>query len=151
MANTRSIDTGILILRVGVGFLFILHGWGKITGGTETWAKLGGSMSLLGIGFAPTFWGFMAAASEFSGGILLIVGLFVRPASALLLFTMIVATLFKFNGARSGDDPAGLFGAIKEAGYPLSLAFVFLAMLFFGPGLCSLSAKLKGFSGRWFS
>ena len=85
-------DAGILFLRIGIGFAFIfVHGWGKIFGGPELWTKLGGSMANLGITFAPTFWGFMAAAAEFGGGILILFGLFTRPASAFMAFTMPVS------------------------------------------------------------
>ncbi|MEZ4689878.1 MAG: DoxX family membrane protein [Ignavibacteria bacterium] len=59
-------DLGILIIRIGIGISFILvHGLGKITGGPALWEKLGGAMSSFGINFLPTFWGFMAAFSEF--------------------------------------------------------------------------------------
>jgi len=59
-------DIGMLTLRLGSGLIFIfIHGLGKITGGPEHWAKIGGSMSNIGINFLPEFWGFMAAFSEF--------------------------------------------------------------------------------------
>jgi putative oxidoreductase len=151
MTQAKSIDIGILVLRIGIGLMFILHGWPKIAGGVETWKNLGGSMALLGIGFAPAFWGFMAAFAEFAGGLLLIFGLVVRPASFFLLFTMFVATLVKINGAQSGEAPVGVIGSIKAAAHPLSLAFVFLSLIFLGPGLYSLSAKIKGLAGKWYS
>ena len=73
-------DIGLLILRVGIGIMFVLHGLPKLISGSETWTMLGGSMKALGLGFAPTAWGFMAALSEFAGGILLTLGFFFRPA-----------------------------------------------------------------------
>ena len=56
---------GLLVLRIGIGLMFILHGAPKLFGGPEKWGQIGGAMSSLGIGFAPAFWGFMAAVSEF--------------------------------------------------------------------------------------
>ena len=37
----NSKDTGLLILRIGIGVMFMLHGLPKITGGTEQWAQMG--------------------------------------------------------------------------------------------------------------
>lgn len=84
-------DKGILMLRIGIGVMFMCHGFPKLTGGPEVWTKLGGAMSAIGIHFAPAFMGFMAAASEFGGGLLLILGLLTRPACFFLLTTMVAA------------------------------------------------------------
>ena len=69
MFNKYSTDYGLLIIRAGMGILFLIFGWPKIIGGTEMWNGIGGSMANVGIHFAPTFWGFMAAFAEFAGGI----------------------------------------------------------------------------------
>ncbi len=87
-------DVGLLILRVGFGIMFMFHGAPKLFGGPERWGKLGAAMGNFGIDFLPAFWGFMASFSEFFGGILLILGLFFRPACILLTLTMIVAAGF---------------------------------------------------------
>jgi len=122
-------DAGILILRVGVGIAFIFtHGWNKISGGPELWAKIGGSMTNLGITFAPVFWGFMAAISEFGGGILLLFGLFTRPAAALMAFTMVVAATQHLSKL----DPWA------RVIYPTEMFSVFMALLFIGAGKYSL-------------
>ena len=66
-------DTGLLIIRVGVGLSFIfLHGGPKFFGGPEVWERIGCGMGNLGIDFAPVFWGFCAAAAEFLGAICLV-------------------------------------------------------------------------------
>ena len=46
-------NTGLLIMRVGIGILFIYHGYPKITGGPETWSGVGAAMGTFGISFAP--------------------------------------------------------------------------------------------------
>lgn len=117
-------NIGLLILRVGIGVMFIMHGYPKIIGGPDKWEKLGNAMGNLGVDYFPVFWGFMAALAEFGGGILLITGLMFRPACLLMLFTMIVATLHHLN---KGDT-------IMESSHSIELAIVFLGLLFIGPG-----------------
>ncbi len=127
-------DAGILFLRIGIGFAFIfVHGWGKIMGGPELWGKLGGSMANMGITFAPVFWGFMASLAEFGGGILILLGLFTRPASAFLAFTMLVA----FMQHTSKLDPW------NRAIYPMEMFAVFMALLFIGAGKYSIDALIS--------
>lgn len=122
---------GLLILRVGIGITIFFHGLPKIMGGPERWEMLGSTMSNLGINFAPTFWGFMAAFAETVGGILFALGLFFRPAAFLLVGTMIVALTMHLS---QGDD-------FMKYGHALDLLIVFVAALFTGPGRYSLDAK----------
>ena len=89
--DTTKIDTGLLVLRLGIGLQLTLHGWPKMMGGPDKWAKLGANMSLVGLDFAHGFWGFMAAFAEFGGGLLILLGFFTRPAAVLAGFTMFVA------------------------------------------------------------
>lgn len=125
------VNIGLLVLRIGIGISIFFHGLPKITGGPETWTAIGGSMSNLGINFAPTFWGFMAAFSETIGGILFALGLFFRPAAFLLVGTMIVALVMHFS---QGDD-------FMKYGHALDLLIVFVAALLTGPGKYSFDAK----------
>ena len=122
-------DWGLLIARVGVGLMFVfVHGEPKLMGGPERWAKLGTAMEYLGIGFAPTFWGFMAAIAEFFGGLLLALGLFFRPACLGLIATMFVAAAMHLG---RGDTMVQSSHAIEN--------FFFLIGLFLvGPGKFSL-------------
>ena len=41
--NYRHI--GFIILRLGIGAMFMWHGYGKITGGPQMWEKIGGAMA----------------------------------------------------------------------------------------------------------
>ena len=56
----------------------------------------------IGISFAPTFWGFMAGATELTAGVLFLVGFAIRPAAAAMVFVMLVA------GSHSLDRKFGL-------------------------------------------
>ncbi|MFD1185762.1 DoxX family protein [Pontibacter rugosus] len=128
----KSRHFGLLLLRVGIGIMFILHGWPKLAGGPERWEMIGQSMQSLGIDFAPTFWGFMAGFAEAAGGLLLALGLLFRPACFLLVLTMLVATT---KHATAGDGFAGYSHAL-EAG------ILFFSLLFIGPGKYSLDHKM---------
>jgi len=130
-------DFGLLILRVGVGLsMAIFHGWGKITGGPESWERIGGSMSNLNIEFAPVFFGFMAGFAEFVCSCFLILGVLFRPATLLLAFTMIVATVNHVNRPPDAQG-AGWSGA----SHALELAVVYLCLFFTGPGRFSLTMR----------
>jgi putative oxidoreductase len=122
-------DTGLLILRLGVGAAYIIHGLPKLLGGPKTWTALGHSMKYIGLDVFPTFWGFMAALTEGIGGVLLILGIFYRPVCVLLSFTMLIATL-TLAVPKNRD--------IKNALHPLKMAFVFIGLACVGPGRFSV-------------
>ncbi len=130
-------DIGLLILRVGIGIMFIGHGLPKLIAGPEKWLILGGIMNALWVDFTPMAWGFMAALSEFAGGILLVLGFYTRPACFFLLATMIVATSMHI----SRGDPFLNYSHAMEAG------ILFLSLIFIGPGKYSLD-NLIGPTGR---
>src|SRR5689334_1876719 len=93
-------DHGLLLLRVGIGLMFVaVHGWPKVTGGAQVWAGLGKTFNgLWGVSFAPVFWGLMAAVAEFGGGLCLVSGVLFRPACVLMLITMSVAVAANLRG-----------------------------------------------------
>lgn len=124
---------GLLLLRLGFGGMFAFaHGIGKITGGPEEWAKLGGVMKFLGMDFAPAFWGFMAAGSEFFGGILIMLGLLFRPAAGFLFCTMFVAASMHW----------GMGDSLGKASHAIENGIILISLLFIGPGKYSLDQLL---------
>lgn len=125
------VNTGLLVLRIGIGIIFIIHGVPKLLGGVDTWTQLGSVMSILGITFAPAFWGFIAAATEAIGGLFIVFGLLHRPVAVLLLFTMLVAFLMHV----ASNDP---FTVSSNA---LKGLVVFFAMILTGPGIYSLDYR----------
>ena len=65
---SKHYDLGLLIARLGIGLgLLFFHGWGKLMGGPERWAGVGGAMSNFGIDFGHTFFGFLASFAESIG------------------------------------------------------------------------------------
>lgn len=123
-------EIGRVVLRIGIGAMFILHGWPKLSGGPRTWKKLGGAMKSVGIDFAPEFWGFMAAFSEVFGGLAFALGLLFQPACVLLFITMVVAATMHL---RNGDGLGGSSHAIESA-------IVFASAFLLGPGRYSIKA-----------
>lgn len=85
-------DIALLLVRIGVGLMFIfVHGGPKVFGGPEGWTKLGAMIGVLGISFAPTFLGAIAAFSELLGGVMILLGFYTRLGAAIILSTLIVA------------------------------------------------------------
>ncbi len=138
---TKYRDQGLLILRIGIGIMFILHGYSKVFDGPERWEKLGGNMADLGIDFALKFWGFMAGMAEFGGGILLMLGLFFRPACILMFITMFVAASHHWiEAAEAGEN---LKGKIMEGSHAIEAGILFLTLIFIGPGRFSLDERIR--------
>lgn len=129
LSRSWSRDYAILLLRVWLGSMMVVHGWGKVFGGV---GKLTERVASMGFPL-PEFFAWSAALSEFGGGILLILGLFTRPAAFLVFCTMFVAGFI-----RHLDDPFGK----KE----LALTYLVMAVvvLIAGPGKAALDRVLFG-------
>jgi putative oxidoreductase len=135
--NPIHTDFGLLILRLGVGAsMAIFHGWGKISGGPELWARVGGSMGAFGLGFLPEVWGFLAAFAEFGCSILLVLGVLTRPAAILLGFTMFVAVI-----THLGMPPESPRAGWSGASHALELLAVYVTIVLTGPGRFSLGRR----------
>ncbi|MBI4055230.1 MAG: DoxX family protein [Elusimicrobia bacterium] len=126
----RLVPVGILWLRLWVGLALMSHGYGKIFGGgMEGFAQFAVAQKL---GFPlPSFFAWMAALSEFLGGLLLAVGLGTRVAAAFVFINMSVA-FFIYHAA----DPF----RVKE------LAFLYWAvaggLILVGPHRHSLDCRI---------
>lgn len=124
-------NTGLLIIRVGLGIMFIFHGYPKLLGGPDQWTAVGSAMKYTGIDFFPVGWGLLAAVTETFGGFLVILGLAFRPATLLLAITMLVATTMHL---KSGDG-------LNVASHAIEAAIVFIGLTFIGPGRYSVDKK----------
>jgi putative oxidoreductase len=129
---TNCNSTALLLLRLVVGTAFILHGWGKIQH-PFSWA---GPDSTI-----PGFFLFLAALSEFGGGIGLVLGLLTPLWSLGLICTMTVAVYMHMIVRH--DPFVNLTGGMS---YEPALGYLAIAILFlsFGPGKYSLDAKIFG-------
>ncbi len=131
MKKINNIDIGLLIIRLGIGAMFIIHGWGKLTGGPAKWESLGSKVANFGIEFGYTFFGFMAAFAEVFGGLFLILGILWIPANLLLLITMVVATQHHIV---KGD-------AFSSISHPIEAGILFIGLILIGPGRFRLFSR----------
>lgn len=129
LGNYRNF--GLLIIRVGLGLMFIYHGFPKLAGGEKSWAMFGESTKYVGITFWPVVWGFLCAVVETFGGFMLIIGLAFRPVCLLLIIDLLVATFYHLG---KGEGIMGASHAIEDA-------IMFAGLLFLGPGKYSADKK----------
>jgi putative oxidoreductase len=127
----RFQDLGLLILRVGVGLIFLLiHGLPRLLD-PASWAHTGRAVIYLGIDFGHQAWGFLATVAMTLGAVCVILGWAHRPAALALTVTMGVASIWRFYP----------FGGWDSAAYPVMTTIVCLALLLTGPGKISLQGK----------
>jgi len=122
---------GLLIIRIGLGIMFIYHGYPKLIGGEEKWTKIGATAGYVGIHFLPMIWGLLCALVETVGGVLLIMGLVFRPVCILLVLNLIVAVAAMFA---KGEGLDGAAHALEDA-------IVFAGLIFIGPGKYSMDKR----------
>ena len=132
-APNWAASTGLLVVRVVIGFAFLLHGWPKIQNATGWMNEMPNS--------PPAFLQAVAAAIEFGGGILLIFGLFARVVGLLLVAQMAVALALVH--IPNGDPFVGKPGQ-TSAELPCTYLAISLLEAILGPGLWSLDAMLFG-------
>lgn len=101
----QSVDLGLLILRVSMGFsMLILHGWVKFQNFNTIAPKF---MRLFDVVPSNISLG-MAIFAEVVCSVLLIVGFFTRFAALNLVITMAVAFFIQHKGALSGTGSGEL-------------------------------------------
>ncbi len=122
---------GLLLIRIGLGIMFIYHGFPKLMGGPHKWEVLGHATNYVGVYFLPTVWGLLAAIVETGGGFLLIIGLAFRPVCLLLIINLLVAVAMQLKSS----------GGLSDASHAIEDTIVFAGLLFIGPGKYSVDKK----------
>lgn len=127
---------GLLALRAAIGLIFLTHGYPKLTRSAAALQTLfvqhGLSAKLV----------YVSGVLETFAGVLLVVGLFTRPAALLLAAEMGVAIIKVHSGH-------GIM-ALHEYEFPLALGTACLALATVGAGIISADHLLwsEGGSGR---
>lgn len=125
----------LLIMRLVLGAVMIGHGFHKVFGGLHRHVELVASLGL------PGWWAYLSAFAEFFGGLLILAGLLTRVAALAICIDMAVA-IWKVHFHN------GLMG---NGGYefPLSLAALAFALIFFGAGPIGLDQiRAPGSTGK---
>ncbi len=115
---------GLLLLRWGLGAIFIVSGYTKLFGNVRMIFDFFASIGM------PSYMVYVAGAVEFFGGWLLVAGLFTRVAALLLAGQMAIA-IWKAHMGK------GVL-AVNEYAYPLALAVGSFALATCGAGVISI-------------
>ena len=145
LARTETValtakDWGLLFLRIGLGIVFIAHGGQKVFGwfGGPGLAGTVGFMSHMGI---PAPLAYLAAFTEFFGGLGVLLGLLTRAAALGLAVTMLVA-IFTVH------LPHGFFADKQGFEYPFALLMIAFALIATGPGRLAIGDWEPNLLGR---
>ncbi len=133
----KGASWGLLLLRLGVGIVFLLHGFPKMTGHSSdpkvNREGLTRSLRRLGLPF-PSHLALWVGTVEFAGGLMLIIGLWTHWVALALAVIMAVASGRNFIEK----------GFVGSADFPFSLLTTLLALSFLGGGFLSLDRLLFG-------
>ena len=126
-----------LVLRVVAGVIFFAHGAQKLFGWFGGYGLTGTGQFMDSLGLSPGYaMALLAGSAEFFGGLALIIGLLVRPASVILAVTMVVAILSVHLGN-------GLFMSNNGYEFALALLAMTVSLLLSGAGKLSLDGVLS--------
>ena len=124
-------------VRVGAGVIFAAHGAQKLFGWFGGYGLEGTAGWMASIGLEPgMLLAALAGSAEFFGGLLLIIGLLVRPAALILAVTMIVAIYTVHLGN-------GLFMANNGYEFGLALLVISASLVIRGAGSLSADRALQ--------
>ena len=124
------------LLRAGLGIILIAHGCQKLFGMFGGMGLNANAALFQRLGYSPgMFWGTLVGCTETIGGILLVLGLFTRPAALSIVIFMIFS--IHFTSAK------GFFWSNGGMEYSILILLVALVFMIRGGGECSIDAKMS--------
>jgi len=123
----------LLVLRVCLGIIFVYHGYPKLVHANAGMAEFFVAHGL------PRYFLSVAGILECFGALLLVLGLFTRPAALLLAIEMGVA-IWKVHSGHG-------YMAVKEYEFPLAVGAACFALATVGAGAVSMDYLIFGDSG----
>jgi putative oxidoreductase len=131
MSHKKSINTGLLLMRITLGVLMFFHGYSKLMHGIE---GIVGRMSNTGL---PGFFGYGVYIGEVVAPILIVIGFRTRLAALIFAFNMLVAALL----SHSND----IFALSRSGAWAIELIGLYffgaLALFFTGAGKYAVSTN----------
>ena len=122
----RLTDVGLLMIRVMLAVVFMYHGSQMLFGwfGGFGLQATAGFMEKIGIPY-PLVGAILSGATEFFGGLVLLIGTGTRIAAIPMAFNMAVACLTAHHGFNATT------GGME---YPLTLGVILVSLVLMGPG-----------------
>jgi len=133
--NEFGQNLGRLLLRITIGGLLLFHGVSKVIHGV---AWMAGPLSAFHL---PFFIAYGVYVGEIVAPILVILGIWTRPAALIIAFDLFVAILLVSHPRMGSLSPGGGWGIELDALYLLGA----LALFFLGAGRISVA----GTNGKW--
>lgn len=124
----------LLVLRLVLGAIMIAHGYSKVFGGLSHTVQMVNNLGL------PGWLGYFSAVAEFFGGIAVIAGLLTRLAALGIVIDLSVA-IAKVHW-KNGFTGNGNYQ------FPLALAAMAFALIFFGAGPIAFDSIRGGGGGK---
>ena len=120
----------LLVMRISLGVIMVAHGYQKTFRHLHDHVHMVASLGL------PAWLGYVSSLTELLGGLLILVGFFTRPAAFAVCIDLIVA-IWKVHWHN---------GLMAEHGYefPLAIATIAFALIFFGGGQFAIDHVLRG-------
>ena len=120
----------LFAMRIALGAVMVAHGYHKVFGGLHHHVELVSSLGL------PGWTAYLSALAEFLGGLFVLAGFFTRVAALAICIDLSVAIwkVHLHNGLTGNN-------AIE---FPLALATLAFAMIFFGAGPIAIDHILRG-------
>lgn len=125
----------LVVMRLVLGAIMIAHGYKKVFGGFH-----GHQQMVAGLGI-PAWMAYLSTATEFFGGIAIVLGLFTQFFSLAFFIEMLVA-IWKVHWKHGLTAPGGYE-------FPLALVAIAFALMCFGAGPYALTfGKSSGWGGK---
>jgi len=120
----------LFVMRLSLGVIMVAHGY------QNTFRHLHDHVHLVASLGLPAWLGYVSSFTELLGGLLILVGLFTRPAAFAVCIDLVVA-IWKIHWHN---------GLMAEHGYefPLAIATIAFALIFFGGGQIAIDHVLRG-------
>jgi putative oxidoreductase len=124
------------VLRIALGGILWAHGMQKLFGAFGGLGISGNAALFDKFGYSPgIFWGTLVGCTELIAGVLLVLGLFTRPAA----FAVVI---FMINGVYFTSKTGGFFWTSRGSEFAILILVVAFFVLIRGAGPWSLDRKI---------